>query len=233
MHIGEAVVLEPEVQVEAAVIWLHGMMDNPDHWSERLMMHAREHPSWKWVLLRAPMLPITYLGGRMVPAWGDFKDNSAVSVGGVDHEREDCVLPDMVNAVHQAIEAVHAKDGLPYSHIAVAGFSQGAALAAEAVFKFQHSLAGHVLLCGWLTPGARSVLAESKNQRIPTLLGHSEVDTEVKFECAELSYQCLLQGNAAVAFEVLSNLDHIPAAFHLLSQAIEFLAAAFTGRSTL
>merc|ERR1712100_302033 len=120
--------------------------------------------SWKWVLLRAPQLPMTYLGGRKAAAWGDFKDTAAVNVGGIDHERDDCVLPEVARAVHQAIETVHNNDDLPYCRIAVAGFSQGAALAAEAVFRFQHALAGHALLCDWLTPGARSVLAGSPNQ---------------------------------------------------------------------
>lgn len=233
MNVCEPVVIEPEGQLEAAVIWLHGMMDNPDHWSRRMVTHARKYPSWKWVLLRAPQLPMTYLNGRMAAAWGDFKDTAAVNVGGVDHEREDCIHPEMVRAVHRAIESVHSRDGLPYSRIAVAGFSQGAALAAESVFKFPHTLAGQALLCGWLTPGARSVITDNPNRLIPLLIGHSRADTDVKFECAEFSYQRLLDVHAPVKFHVLSNPDHIPAAFQMLSEAVAFLAASFTDPSRL
>jgi len=229
MQLGKPVVIEAEGQVEAAVIWLHGMMDSPDNWRKRLMVHAREHPSWKWLLLRAPQLPITYLGGKSAAAWGDFKDKSAVKVGGVDHERKDCILPDMVSAVHESIETVHSTDSLPYCRIAVAGFSQGAALAAEAVFKFQHALAGHALLCGWLTPGARTVLIQSPNRHIPVFLSHSQADEDVEFGCAKLLHQSLVDVEAQVEFQVLSDLGHIPTARQMISQAIPFLAAAILG----
>lgn len=226
VQVGKAVSIEPETQLEAAVIWIHGMMDNPDHWKERLSIYAKEHPSWKWVLLRSPKMPITYLDGRVAAAWGDFKDTAAVNVGGLDHEREDCILPDMIRAVHCAIDALHREDSLPYCRIAVAGFSQGAALAVEATLKFEHSLAGYASLCGWLTPGARRVLAHSQNRSIPLFLGHSRVDKDVDFKCAEFLSRYIVDMNGPFEFQELSDQDHIPAAFQLLTRAISFIAEA-------
>merc|ERR1712224_59442 len=133
----------------------------------------------------------------------------------------------MVDAVHQTLNALHNKDGLPFGSIAVAGFSQGAALTAETVLRFPHSIAGYVVLCGWLTPAARSSLMSSRNQRTPVLLGHSCTDEEVDFKCAELAQQRLLDAGTPVKHYTISNMGHIPAAFQMLPEAITFLAEAF------
>lgn len=220
----------PETHVNGAVIWLHGMMDNPEHWARALQQQPKALTSWKWILLRSPQLPITYLGGKTAAAWGDFQETVAVHVGGVDHESEDCILPEAVAEVHKAIEALQ-KDGVPAERIAVAGFSQGAALAAEAVLKFPRRLAGQVLLCGWLTPGARSALSSAPNNSVPTFLGHSHSDKEVEFECAQFSLRSLGQAGAPVNFQALNNVDHIPAAHELLPEAIQFLKGVFAETS--
>mmetsp|Transcript_15569 Transcript_15569/g.28951 ORF Transcript_15569/g.28951 Transcript_15569/m.28951 type:complete len:248 (+) Transcript_15569:78-821(+) len=223
---GPSLVIQPQQQVEAAVIWLHGMMDNPDHWARKIQEVAP--PSWKVVLLRSPRFPISYLGGTVAAAWGDFKDRSAVHVGGEDHEREDCILPESVAEVHHAIDML-LQDGLPAERVAVAGFSQGAALAAEAALKFPQRLAALAVLCGWLTPGARSTLATGANRSTPVFLGHSQSDEEVEFECAEFLQRALVETGAPVKFYTMNHTAHIPASFKLLPQAVQFLSEAFAG----
>ena len=47
------------------------------------------------------------------------------------------------------------RDGLTHRQIAIAGFSQGAAVAALAALTYGQPLAGVALLSGWLLPAAR------------------------------------------------------------------------------
>jgi len=228
IEFGQPVILEPANQVDAAVIWLHGMMDNPEHWVRALRQECKIPLTWKFVLLRSPKLPITYLGGKTAAAWGDFRETVAVHVGGVDYEAEDCILPEAVAEVHRVIEALQKEDGLNSERIAVFGFSQGAALTAEAVLKYPRTLACQAVLCGWLTPGARLALANSSNCHVPTFIGHSKSDNEVEFGCSQFSQRTLSAAGAAVKFQVVDNVDHIPAAHHFLPEAIQFLAQVLT-----
>jgi len=72
-------------------------------------------------------------------------------------EEDPAEITAAVKRVHAALAALEA-EGVPAERIVVAGFGQGAALAAHAVLRYERLLAGCALLSGWLP--CREALAE-------------------------------------------------------------------------
>merc|ERR1712157_605383 len=83
-------------------------------------------------------------------------------------------------------------------------------------------------LCGWLTPGARTAFATSANCCIPTFLGHSRTDKEVDFKCADFLHRTFIEAGASITFRIVDCADHIPTAFQLAPEAVNFFAEALT-----
>jgi hypothetical protein len=84
------VVLQPpaDTSCEGALVWLHGPGSNPEAWMARLhQLHKRwikAGKHWRVILLRAPRLKLTCIGGQRFEAWGDLSSTECVHVGSVD-----------------------------------------------------------------------------------------------------------------------------------------------------
>jgi len=211
VEFGAPLVFPPkEMPCEAAVIWLHGFGDGPEGWAHALEPLRRTNPRWKWVHPRAPLLPQTCYGGVHEHAWGDFLDPGCVHVGSEDHENQDGAewYAATKSMVQELLQKFEKEDGLPSSRTVVAGFSQGAASAAQVAFQYSDQLAGCVMLSGWLLPATRAALASSPSRTSPCLVCHGTQDDQVGFDCGKLAAQSLKDIGAAVQFEVFDGMGH-------------------------
>lgn len=211
LRMGPALVFAPAECCTAAVVWLHGFGDDPGGWAEALQPLRGAHTSWKWVHLRAPPVPQTFLRGARLPGWGDFLEERCVGVGSADHESADASghYAATAAAVHATVEALQREDGLAPERIVVGGFSQGAACALDSALSFSGRLAGCVALSGWLLPSARRALAAgTPNREMPLLICHGTADPQVGFDCAEFAKRMLGEAGATVQFKAFRGMEH-------------------------
>ena len=229
---GADLVFGPSLTPRAAVIWLHGLDDAPESWAERLVNERHRRPGWKWVHLRAPERPITCYQKMRHSAWGDFVDEGVVRVGSRDHESRDPKgwYAASVARVHEAVELL-AAEGVPPARVAIVGFSQGAALAAEAALTLRPRLAGFAVLAGWLSPRARQAVSRGANGRsgARVLVAHSTGDEQVDYSCALLAERLLVEAGAGVRLEELNGMMHVAGEPQLKSRALTFLDEVLEG----
>jgi|EP00908_Phaeocystis_cordata_P012474 predicted esterase len=222
-----SLVYEAESNCTAAVIWLHGLDDTPEPWANRLAAERRRRPTWKWVHLRAPERPITCYNRKMHSAWGDFVDGEKLRVGSKDHNSDDPKgwFAESVALVHSTVASLEA-EGVPARNIAIVGFSQGAALAAQAALTLTSTpLGGWGMLSGWLPKRARQQLSQSANGRngARVLICHSPTDEEVDMGCARLASKLLNAAGSEVEFKQLEDTMHIGTAAAGQRHALAFL----------
>lgn len=152
-------------EIRCAVVWLHGQGELEVSWQDTLASVQTPEAAGpcRWIWPRATLLPCSTRGGVMTAQWFDIPEFPICRVvrGIPDRPRRE-EDPEEVTAavkrVHAAIAALEA-EGVPAERIVVAGFGQGAGLAAHAVLRYERLLAGCALLSGWLP--CREALAEA------------------------------------------------------------------------
>ncbi|RDI99052.1 carboxylesterase [Dyella solisilvae] len=167
----------PTVETETAaspthsVIWLHGLGADGNDFAP--IVPELVDPAWpalRFVFPHAPVRPVTVNGGMPMRAWYDIAGVDLVS-------RQD---ESGMRASIASVDALIAREnerGVPTSHILLAGFSQGGAIALSAGLRHAHRLAGIIALSTYL-PMQESVVAESSpaNSALPIFWGHGTAD---------------------------------------------------------
>lgn len=166
-----------------AVIWMHGLgadghdfepvVDEFDH--DRL-------PPTRFVFPHAPERPVTINGGYVMRAWYDI-----VSMD-FSERRED---PAGVLESAAQIEALIAREnarGIPDSHIVLAGFSQGGAIALHTALRHPRRLAGILAMSTYL-PLADTLAAEASpaNRDVPIFMAHGRGDPVIPYDFGKRS----------------------------------------------
>lgn len=175
------VVIEPQGEVEKAVIWLHGLGAD-GHDFEGVVPHLGLPPQQgiRFIFPHAPISPVTINGGMQMHSWYDIR------------------TPDLMNDVDEAgirasceqiFELIdhQIKQGISVENIVVAGFSQGGLIALNVALNGQYNLAG-VMAMSTYCP-----MAERFNQHIdmPILMIHGEHDPVVPFAVGQQSRAAL------------------------------------------
>ncbi|KDO25473.1 hypothetical protein SPRG_09416 [Saprolegnia parasitica CBS 223.65] len=121
------VVIAPQGDHVATVIWLHGLGDTGQSWHRHVTALGPLH-GVKYIFPTAPTRRVTLNGGMQMPAWYDI-------LGLRPQDREDEVgIQRAANMLAKLIQAEIAR-GIPPSKIAVVGFSQGAAVAMHTCYR--------------------------------------------------------------------------------------------------
>jgi phospholipase/carboxylesterase len=170
----EAVELEPSVPARACVIWLHGLgADGHDFVPIVPALGLEEKLGVRFVFPHAPKIPVSINNGFVMPAWYD--------IGDIDLEkRHDQVgVRRSAASVKQLIERENAR-GIPTERIALAGFSQGGAIALFTGVRYPEKLAGIIGLSTYMVL-ADSLAAEATdaNRQTPILMCHGTRDPMV------------------------------------------------------
>lgn len=176
----------------ACIIWLHGL--GADGFDFEPVVEMLNLPHIHFILPHAPYNNITMNNGYEMRAWYDLfgldKDSPQDAAG--------------IEASRTEIEALiaHANTlGIPTHRIALAGFSQGGAIALHTALRHTHRLAGVLALSTYLPlkhtlPAQKSV----ENQSTPIFMAHGDADEVIRIETALSSRQQLLDCGYAVGW---------------------------------
>jgi phospholipase/carboxylesterase len=174
---------------QAAVIWLHGLGAD-GHDFEAIVPELRLPPALavNFVFPNAPMQPVTINNGHVMRAWYD------VAFGDLEGRSR---RPDEagVRASIAHIERLVAREvarGVPSQRIALAGFSQGGAIALATGLRHAQPLAGIMALSTYL-PLADTLPAEASaaNRQVPVFFAHGTQDPVIPIQMATDSVQRL------------------------------------------
>lgn len=182
--------INSDLNKSACVIWLHGL--GADGFDFEPVVEMLDLPHIHFILPHAPYQKITMNNGYEMRAWYDLyglsKDSPQDSAG--------------IEASRVEIEALisHANTlDIPTHRIALAGFSQGGAIALHTALRHKSTLAGVLALSTYLPlkhslPTQKSV----ENQSIPIFMAHGVADEVIRIETALNSRQQLLDNGYAI-----------------------------------
>lgn len=182
----------PPIEIEtaphptAAVIVMHGLgADGNDFVPIANELDLSAVGPVRFVFPHAPVIPVTINGGYQMPAWYDIAAADLVA-------REDEAGLRRSQAAIEALIAHEKARGIAADRIAVAGFSQGCAMALMTGLRHTERLAGIVGLSGYL-PLAATTAAErhAANHETPVFLAHGRQDPVVPLARAQQSRDAL------------------------------------------
>ncbi len=188
-----AIEIETASAPDASVIWLHGLGDDGNGWSQ--VVSALSLPpgtAVRFLFPHAPMMPVSINNGHVMRAWYDIRDADL-------HARADLAGVRRSQAQLEALIAREKARGIAAARIVLAGFSQGGAIALYTALRHPERLAGIVALSTYLIDAA-SLVGESTpaNRDIPIFMAHGTQDPVVRFSWAELSRAALTEGGWTV-----------------------------------
>jgi phospholipase/carboxylesterase len=215
-----AIEIETGPNPDAVVIWMHGLGDDGNGWSQVVPTLNLPKPlSVRFIFPHAPTIPVSINRGMEMRAWYDIVEadlNSRADMAGARRSQ----------AQVEALIARERARGIADRRIVLAGFSQGGAIALYAGLRHAERLAGIVALSTYLLD-ARNVLTEASraNRDVPIFMAHGTRDPVVQFAWAELSRRTLIEGGWPVEWhaypmEHSAVLEEIVAIGHFLTRVL-------------
>ena len=169
----------------ASVIWLHGLgADGHDFEPVARMLNL---PTVRFILPNAPYRAVTRNNGYEMRAWYDLFDLNS------DNREDEAGI----RATQKIIESLIAQEiahGTKAEHIAIAGFSQGGAIALHTALRHNQPLAGVLALSTYL-PLKSTLEAEANaaNKNIPIFMAHGTHDEVITMSRCLVSRDFLKQ----------------------------------------
>ncbi|MDX1914724.1 MAG: dienelactone hydrolase family protein [Methylophilus sp.] len=163
----------------ACVIWLHGL--GADGHDFEPVVQTLNLPYIQFVLPHAPYRKITMNNGYEMRAWYDLYGLT------LDSKQDEAGIRES-QAEIEAIIQQKIKEGIPAERIAIAGFSQGGAIALFTATRYKQKLAGALALSTYLPLSA--TLAKEKqtaNQETPIFMAHGDFDNVISIQTSERS----------------------------------------------
>jgi phospholipase/carboxylesterase len=180
MNLLESVTVETGPKPTFSVIWMHGLGAD-GHDFEPLVPELVEAgmPPLRFVFPHAPVRPVTVNNGYHMRAWYD--------IIGIDRRSAEDFHG--IQASADAVAALIQREmdaGVPSRRIALAGFSQGGAMALHVATRTPHKLAGVIALSCYL-PLARQFATERANANLatPIFMAHGTQDPVVPFQLGD------------------------------------------------
>ena len=163
-----------------SVIWLHGLGAD-GHDFEPIVPELRlpaELPL-RFVFPHAPVRPVTINGGMAMRAWYDILSLDSSSRADADGVRES-------TALLEALVEREEQRGIAPEKIVIAGFSQGGAIAINAVLHATKKLAGLMALSTYIAlPGEAA--ASTGDRNMPVFMAHGTFDPVVQLDWGRAS----------------------------------------------
>lgn len=174
--------IEPSAPQRGSVIWLHGL--GADSHDFEPIVPELGAPQLRFVFPDAPVRPVTINGGMPMPAWYDILSFADPPLR--EHEPD---VRESAGEIMALLEREHAR-GIPYERIALAGFSQGGAMALHVGLRAEQALAGVVVLSGYLLlPDQLDRERSAAGQHTPLLFCHGRYDPVVPYALGRASYE--------------------------------------------
>lgn len=182
----ESVIVETGPKPSFTIIWMHGLGAD-GHDFEPLVPELVDagFPSLRFIFPRAPVRPVTLNNGYRMRAWYD--------IVGIDRRSAEDFAG--IRASAEAIGTLVEREitaGIPAQRIAIAGFSQGGAMALHIATRSERRFAGVLALSCYL-PLARQFATERSNANLatPLFMAHGLQDPVVPFQLGDESRRVL------------------------------------------
>ncbi len=195
--------LLPSIEIETAahpthaVIWLHGLGANGNDFVPIVPeLGLPKTLAVRFVFPHAPEIPVTINGGYVMPAWYDILSLDTVSrqvdLVGIERSR---------NQINALIAREKAR-GIPASHIVIAGFSQGGAMAYSVGLTYPERLAGVMALSAYI-PSVEWLASQRQvsNQQTPIFAAHGTQDPVVGLPMGQQAVDWLQQQQYPVQWQ--------------------------------
>ena len=173
----ETIEIETGKNPSASVIWMHGLgADGNDFVPIVNEIELDGTPAIRFVFPHAPMRPVTINNGSVMRAWYDVSFGDLEGQSRLADERG---VRESQAHITALIER-EARRGVAAQDIALAGFSQGGAIALQTGLRHPQKLAGVMALSAYL-PLAESLLQEAApaNKTTPLFMAHGTYDPVV------------------------------------------------------
>jgi predicted esterase len=196
------VVIGPEKQHTATVIFLHGLGDTAKGWADAMHWMAKSMPWVKFVLPTAGHMPITMNMGASMPAWYDIE-------GLQERSMETCEGIEESSTIVKGLVEAELSDGMAANRIIVAGFSQGGAMSLYTGLQLDMStpLAGVLCMSGYL-PNPHPFTPSAAALKTPVCMCHGALDPMVRLSWATDAKEVLESRAIAVEWNVFDDLQH-------------------------
>ncbi len=170
----ETVELSTGARPENCVIWLHGLgADGHDFEPVIPMLGIEKMAATRFIFPHAPVRPVTLNGGMEMRAWYDIKAMS------VSRDLDEEGIAQSAEQIRLLIDREISR-GIPASHIVLAGFSQGGALAAYVGLRYPQKLAGLMVLSAYLLfPERLAAEISPANASTNVFVAHGSMDPVV------------------------------------------------------
>ncbi|MDH1316698.1 alpha/beta hydrolase [Shewanella xiamenensis] len=192
----ERIVIEPQVEATAVVVWLHGLGDSGAGFAPVVpALGLPADHSIRFIFPHAPEQAVTINGGYIMRAWYDIKSMDL-------HDRADMqgVMASELSVQRLIDEQIAA--GIPSERIVLAGFSQGGVMSLFTGLRYPQKLAGIMALSCYLPTG--DVLPSQlsvANADTPILQQHGEQDDVVPLSAGLLAKEALIAGGYPVQWQ--------------------------------
>ncbi len=173
-------------QVEASVIWLHGLgASGKDFLGITDSLQLTKNSNIRFIFPDAPNIKVTINSGHIMPAWYD------ITGAELTDRQDDSGIKKSEEQISELIYYEHNR-GIQFDKIILAGFSQGCAMALYTGLKFPMKLGGIIALSGYLPleNEFRKKIFKT-NQHTPIFFGHGVFDEIVKIKWAKDSQKIL------------------------------------------
>ena len=178
--------------VTASVIWLHGL--GADGYDFAPIIKRLNCPHIRFILPHAPEMPVTRNNGYVMPAWYDV-----YGLTGFTKEDESGIRK--TQAYIESLIAQEVIRGIAPEKIAIAGFSQGGAIALQTALRHPQPLAGVLALSTYLPLRATlKAEAHAANRNTPIFMAHGSFDDIITLETCQNSLNILQEENFPVEF---------------------------------
>lgn len=180
----ESFEVEPSAPQRGTVIWMHGLGASNHDFDD--ILPELDTPYLRYVFPAAPIRRVTVAGGMPMPAWYDVLSLDAPPLRESEpHVRES-------QAAITALIQRETDRGLPSERIALAGFSQGGAMALHVGLRHPETLAGVMVLSGYLLlPHTLDMERSPANAHTSVLLAHGTHDDVVPLALARQATKAL------------------------------------------
>jgi len=172
---------------EYTVIWLHGLGAS-GHDFEPIVpeLNLLQRPGVRFLFPHAPIRPITVNGGAAMRGWYDI---TSLDFGSRQQDVEG--IQASATMVQELIEH-EIEHGTPASHIILAGFSQGGAIALYEGLTGKHTLGGIMALSTYMPIQELALpLIKDAHKHVPLYMAHGEHDDVIHIQHAEQSRDAL------------------------------------------
>jgi phospholipase/carboxylesterase len=189
----DSVIVETGPQPTFSIIWMHGLgADGHDFEPLVPELVERGMPSLRFIFPHAPVRPVTLNNGYRMRAWYD--------IVGIDRRSAEDFAGMQASA--DAIGALVRREnaaGIPSTRIAIAGFSQGGAMALHVVTRATEEFAGVIALSCYL-PQSRELATRkhTANDSTPFFMAHGVQDPVVPYLLGDESRAELQKAGYAV-----------------------------------